>query len=104
MSIPVDVNDLARTLTDFATGYLLSTTEGQVKVVSIAPELVDGVLLVRGPGRGSCANAAANPVVTALFPPLVAPGFSLLIDGTASVDGEDLQITPTSAVLHQAAR
>lgn len=103
MSIPVDVNDLARTLADFGAGYLLTTGGGRVKAVSVAPELADGVLLVRGPGRGSCANAAANPVVTALFPPLAAPGFTLLVDGTAEVDGDDVRLRPTSAVLHKAA-
>ena len=103
MSIPVDVNDLARTLADFGAGYLLTTHDGRVKVVSVAPELADGVLLVRGPGRGSCANVAANPAVTALFPPLVAPGLTLLVDGTAEVDGDDVRVTPASAVLHRAA-
>jgi len=103
MSIPVDVSDLARTLADFGAGYLLTTGDGRVKAVSIAPELVDGVLVVRGPGRGSCANAAANPEVTALFPPLVAPGFALLVDGTAEVVGEDVRLTPASAVLHKPA-
>lgn len=103
MSIPVDVSDLARTLADFGAGYLLTTGDGRVKAVSIAPELVDGVLVAHAPGRGSCANVAANPQATALFPPLTAPGFTLLVDGTAAVDGDDVRLTPTSAVLHQAA-
>jgi hypothetical protein len=103
MSIPVDVAELGRTLADFGAGYLLSTTDGRVKAVSIRPELRDGVLVVRAPGRGSCANVAANPEVTALFPPLVAPGFTLLVDGAAEVDGEDVRVTPTSAVLHKSA-
>jgi hypothetical protein len=103
VSIPVDVADLDRTLADFGAGYLLTTSDARVKAVSIAPELADGVLVARAPGRGSCANVAANPQVTALFPPRVAPGFTLLVDGTAEVDGDDVRLTPTSAVLHKSA-
>ncbi|MDP2774269.1 MAG: pyridoxamine 5'-phosphate oxidase [Nocardioides sp.] len=103
MSIPVDVADLVRTLEDFAAGYLLSTSDGRVKAVSVAPQLADGVLVARAPGRGSCANVAANPQVTVLFPPLGTPGFTLLVDGTAVVDAADVRVTPTSAVLHKPA-
>ena len=104
MSIPVDVADLARALGDFGAGYLLSVTaEGRVKVVTIEPEVVDGTLLVTAPGRGSCANVAARPSVTALFPPLEPRGFTLLVDGAGEVDGDDVRLTPTSAVLHRPA-
>lgn len=104
MSIPVDVADLARALGDFGAGYLLSTSaDGRVKAVTIEPRVVDGALLVTGPGRGSCANVTVQPTVTALFPPLEPRGFTLLVDGTAEVVGEDLRLTPTSAVLHRPA-
>ena len=99
----MDVADLGRTLADFDAGYLLTTSDARVKAVSIAPELVDGVLVAPAPGRGTCANVAANPQVTALFPPRAAPGFTLLVDGTAEVDGDDVRLTPTSAVLHKPA-
>lgn len=104
MSIPVDVAELGATLADFGAGYLLTTSgDGRVKAVSIAPDLVHGALVVAAPGRGSCANVAANQVVTALFPPLVAPGFSLIVDGTAVVEGDGVRVTPTSAILHKPA-
>ncbi|GEP36087.1 hypothetical protein NSZ01_38550 [Nocardioides szechwanensis] len=101
MSIPVDLADLDRTLADFDAGYLLTTSDERVKAVSVAPDLVDGVLVARSPGRGSCANVAANPQATVLFPPRLALGFTLLVDGTAEVDGDDVRLTPTSAVLHK---
>ena len=103
MSIPVAVDELESALADFDAGYLLTSAEGRVKVVSAVPLLADGVLRVIGPGRGSVANAAANPVVTLLYPPRHAPGMSLLVDGTATVDGDDVVVTPTSAVLHKPA-
>jgi hypothetical protein len=105
MSIPVDVAELGRALEDFRLGYLLTVSAtGTVKAVSVAPELVDGSMLVTGPGRGSVANASANPAVTLLYPPRDEGGMTLLVDGTAAVDGDDVRVTPTGAVLHKAAR
>ncbi len=101
MSIPVAVDRLAESLADFGPGYLLTTSEGRVKVVSVAPVLADGVVHVAGPGRGSLANVRANAAVTLLYPPLDAPGMSLLVDGTAAVEGDDVLVTPTGAVLHK---
>ena len=100
MSIPVAVDRLAETLADFDAGYLLTTADGRVKAVSAAPAHADGTLRVSTPGRGSIANVSVNPVVTLLFPPRGA-GFSLLVDGTARVDGDDVVVVPESAVLHK---
>lgn len=104
MSIPVDVTQLASSLRDFGAGYLLTTRQGAVKVVSAVPVLADGLLRVTAPGRGSVANVGDEPTVTLLYPPLEAPGLTLLVDGTAVVDGDDVVVTPTSAILHQPAR
>lgn len=104
MSIPVDVADLNVALADFGAGYLLTASaEGRVKVVMVEPRVVDGVLRVSSPGRGSGANIALNELVTVLFPPLSQRGYSLLVDGTATLDGDDALVTPTSAVLHRPA-
>lgn len=102
MSILVDLADLPRTLADFDRGYLLSSKDGRVKAVSVRAEVDGGTLLVRTPGRGSVANVGANPDVTLLFPPLESPGMTLLVDGTAAAEGDDVRVTPTGAVLHKA--
>ena len=101
MSIPVDVADLPATLADFGRGYLLTSAEGRVKAVSVRAVPRDGTLLVVAPGRGSVANAGTTPSVTLLFPPPEDPGMTLLVDGTAAVEGDDVRITPTGAVLHR---
>lgn len=101
MSIVVDLADLAQTLTGFGTGFLLTTRDGGVKVVSVAPRLVDGLLVVAGPGRGSLANVADEPTVTVLWPSLRTGEPSLLVDGTATVVGDDVHVRPRSAVLHR---
>lgn len=104
MSIPVDIADLERTLTAFGSGYLLTVAAGgTVKVVTVDPVAEDGALLVRGPGRGTLANLAGNPQVTLAFPPGQAHGFTLLVDGVAASEGDDVRVRPTGAVLHRPA-
>ena len=103
MSIPVEVGDLARALDGFGAGYLLTTTGGTVKVVTVEPTVSDGVVLVEGPGKGTVANLAGNAAVTLVFPPREPRGFTLLVDGSAEVTGDDVRVTPATAVLHRPA-
>jgi hypothetical protein len=104
MSIPVDVAELGKALEDYGVGYLLTASSaGVVKAVTVEPALMDGTLAVSGPGRGSLANVGTNPAVTLLFPPIVQRGYTLLVDGTAAAEGEDVRVTPTGAVLHRPA-
>ena len=104
MSIPVDVADLARALEGFGAGYLLTTADGRVKVVTVEPTVTDGLVLVAGPGKGTLANLAENTAVTLVFPPPEPRGFTLLVDGTAEISGDDVQLVPEGAVLHRPAR
>jgi hypothetical protein len=102
MSIPVEVADLEQALADFGAGYLLTVGGARtVKVVTVEPSVQDGVVLVTGPGKGTIANLADNTHVTLVFPPPLPKGFTLLVDGTAEVAGDDLRVTPASAVLHR---
>lgn len=107
MSIQVQPDDLQRVLADFDAGYLLTVdptgSPARVKVVSVRPALVDGVLVVAGPGRGSLANARVNPAVTVVWPPRETGGMSLIVDGGAECSGDDLRVTPTGGVLHKPA-
>ncbi|MBI2244139.1 MAG: pyridoxamine 5'-phosphate oxidase family protein [Nocardioides sp.] len=103
MSIPVDLADLAATLADFDRGYLLTTTDGRVKAVSVRAVPADGVLRIAAPGGGSLANLAANPGVTLLFAPRDPGGHTLLVDGTGRAEGDDVVVTPAAAILHRAA-
>ncbi|MEJ7650658.1 MAG: hypothetical protein WKF57_16720 [Nakamurella sp.] len=104
MSIPVDVADLERALAGFGAGYLMTTSaRGTVKAVTVEPTLTGGALVVSRPGGGTLRNLSGNTAVTLLFPPVEARGFTLLVDGTGAVDGEDVRVTPTGAVLHRPA-
>ena len=106
MSIPVDLDAIPEQLARFATAYLLTTSGTGVKAVTCAPVAEGALRRVAGPGRGSLANAGTQPQVTLLWPPTEATepaGFTLLVDGTAARDGDDLVVTPTGAVLHRPA-
>lgn len=103
MSIPVDVDALDSALADFGAGYLLTVSAtGAVKAVTVEPVLEGGMLRV-GPSKGSAANLAANPTTTLIFPPAEAKGYTLIIDGTATVTDEDICVSPKAAVLHRPA-
>ena len=102
MSIPVKIESLEAVLQDFGVGYLLTVGDGRTKVVTVDANLDGGV--VRLPAsRGSAANLASNPSASLLFPPPAPRGYALLIDGTAEADGDGIDFTPESAVLHRPA-
>jgi hypothetical protein len=101
MSVLVDLADIPARLAEFDRGYLLTSMDGRVKAVSVRAVPEGSTLRIADPGRGSVANVGANPAVTLLFAPLTEPGMSLLVDGTAVADGEDVVVTPTGAVLHK---
>ncbi|GAA1476578.1 hypothetical protein GCM10009623_10240 [Nocardioides aestuarii] len=103
MSIPVEISALDDALADRGPGYLLTAgADGRVKAVTVEPTLADGVLRCQ-PSRGSAGNLAANPTATLLFPPPVARGYTLLVDGTATASDDDIVFTPATAVLHRPA-
>jgi hypothetical protein len=101
MSVVVELADLPDRLREFDRGYLLTSQSGLVKVVSVRAVPNSGGLRIAAPGRGSVANVDGNPNVTLVFPPLTDAGLTLLVDGIGAVDGDDVLVTPTSAILHK---
>jgi hypothetical protein len=86
----------------YGAGHLLTVgPDGRIKAVTVDPRCEGGDVVIPSPGRGSCANAAERDQVTVLFPPLEHHGFTLLVDGAATVEGADLRVVVTSAVLHR---
>ena len=101
----MQLDDLQRVIADFDAGYLMSVdpSTARVKVVSVRPALVDGVLVVAGPGRGSLANVRANSAVTLVWPPRESGGMSLIVDGHAECSGDVVRVSPSGGVLHKPA-
>jgi hypothetical protein len=104
MSVKVELGELAATMADFDVAYLVTVSdEFRSHVLSVWPEARDGALFIDGVGRHTQANAAAHPDVTLAFPPTAAGGYTLLVDGTATVDGSTVTIAPAKAILHRPA-
>ena len=81
MTIPVDVDQLAKVLGRFGPGYLLTLKPPQadgpaVKVHCVDPVFDDGRLLVPCEHRSAIDNAGQDPRVTIVWPPLVHHGHS----------------------------
>jgi hypothetical protein len=104
MSVKVELGELATKLADFDVAYLVTVSdEGRSHVLSVWAEPTEAGIVVEGVGRHTQENADTHPDVTLVFPPLQGGGFTLLVDGRASVDGTTVTIAPTKAILHRPA-
>ncbi|MGO8724721.1 MAG: hypothetical protein ACLQRM_18625 [Acidimicrobiales bacterium] len=74
--------------------------DGRPHAVSVRVHFEEGELILAG-GTRSRANSSTRPDVTLLWPAIEEGGFSLIVDGSARVDGEQITIRPVSAVLHR---
>jgi len=104
MSIPVAVTDLGDAMSERPYAYLLTVSgDGRPHAVAVVPVLSDGALRA-DVGRRTADNAATRPdAVSLVWPPAEAGGYSLIVDGRASVDGSIVSVVPTKAVLHRPA-
>lgn len=104
MSIPVELSDLAQAMARFRFAYLLTGTDhGAPHAIAVTPALQDGLLVIEGIGRRTGRNLQARAEVALVWPPLLAADYSLIVDGTARTEGEQIRIQPTRAVLHRPA-
>ena len=104
MSIPVAIDDLTAATGEYDWAYLLTVRDDlRPHIVAVAPAW-DGAQLVMDVGRGTALNAAARSSISLCYPPVDDGGYSLIVDGEASVDGEaTVRFSPSGAVLHRPA-
>ncbi|MCW5892977.1 MAG: pyridoxamine 5'-phosphate oxidase family protein [bacterium] len=104
MSIPVPLDDLRAAIAERgATAYLLTVSDdGSPHAVHTALAW-EGDRLVAEVGKRTAANAAARPQVSLLYPVRRGGDYSLIVDGTASVDARRVFVVARHAVLHRAA-
>jgi hypothetical protein len=104
VSIKVDVSELADRLGEYGFAYLVTVGDDRrAHLVAATPELVGDELVIAEVGRHSSANAADHPDVTLVWPPRTDGGYSLIVDGRATVAGGVVSVTPARAVLHRPA-
>jgi hypothetical protein len=90
MSIPVAIDDLAAAIEQYRWAYLLTVRDDlRAHIVAVRPAW-DGGELVMEVGRGTARNASERRAVSLCYPPTEPDGYSLIIDGDASVDGESV--------------
>ena len=104
MSIAVAIDRLGEEMARFGESAFVLTTsdDGRPHISHVTVTHEDGVLCCSVGGH-SAGNARARSRIAVLWPPHSADGFSLIVDADASVDGSELRLTPTKAVLHRPA-
>lgn len=103
MSIVVPVADLPAALEPHAWGYLVTVGGAGTAHLLAVPTRWRGDSLFAEVGAGTRANAAARPAVTMVFPPTDGHGYSLIVDGEATVTDDGVEVVPRTAVLHRPA-
>lgn len=107
MSIPVELDALEDKTNEYAYAYLLTVNDDQTpKIVAVRPVWNGGTMEIAEGGR-SARNSSERSTVTLSYPPIDPTGYTLIIDGTASVEITESTTTiafaPTGAVLHRPA-
>jgi len=103
MSIPVAIPDLEAATAEYTWAYLLTVrADLRPHIVAVTP-MWSGGSLAMDVGRGTARNAAERHAVTLCYPPVQEGGYSLIVDGDASVSDQTVRFTPTGAVLHRPA-
>lgn len=104
MSVKVDLGELGHHLAQHPFAYLLTVGDDlRAHAVAVQPTLDEGGLLMTGLGRRTSTNLAARPDVSLVWPPHEPGGYSLIVDGRATVIGETARVEPAHAVLHRPA-
>jgi hypothetical protein len=104
MSIPVALERLQAAVEERGVhAYVLTVSDDGRPHAVHSPVRWEGDSLIADVGRRSAANASARPSVSLLFSVRGDADYSLIVDGTATVEGHRLLLTPTGAVLHRPA-
>jgi hypothetical protein len=104
MSIEVAAQDLAKTVEGFSFAYLLTLGDRpRPHIGAVNATVTDGVVRVQPVGRTALRDVTGHDAVTLLWPPSDPGGYSLIVDGTAKVAANGIDVVPQRAVLHRPA-
>jgi hypothetical protein len=103
VSVPVSLDALRGELVKFGTdAYVLTVGEDGRPHAVLAHVEWDGDLLAAAIGNTTAANARGRPQVSLLWACREPGGYSLIVDGSATVGDGRLRLDPSRAVLHRA--
>lgn len=102
MSVPVEFVALAEAVSESGPRAFLVTVNEEDRPHAVAVEVTwdDGALRA-GAGSRTAANIAHRPGVALLWPTLEPGEYSLIVDGTAAIDGTQVVVQPERAVRHR---
>jgi hypothetical protein len=109
VSIEVPIDDLFDQLDRWGFCYVLTVADDlRPHLLALRPTVTGAgdhrALRFDAGGGRACRNATARPAVSLVFPPSDhSDGYSLVVDGLATVDGALIEVAPTWAVLHRPA-
>jgi hypothetical protein len=103
----VDLARLAVAIGDFSFAYLITVSDDyRVHTVTVNPVMREGILVVGPIGGRTRSNLTDRSDGTLLWPPREPGGYSLIVDGHATVthtgtETSELTIAPVRALLHR---
>ena len=109
MSIKIEPTLIGEHLAGREFVYLITNSNECSHVVALRPVLTNNIARFVNTGRTPLANVAANSSATLTWPPCDSTQthehakYSLVADGVATVDGDELLVTITNAVFHRPA-
>ncbi|WP_420626464.1 pyridoxamine 5'-phosphate oxidase family protein [Candidatus Poriferisodalis sp.] len=108
MSIPVELADIGNQMERFGiAAYVLTVRDDATPHIAHLAMRLDGDVLRCGASRSAAANVADRPNISVLWPPYEPGGYSMIVDAVArtieGTDGLELELRPSSGVLHRPA-
>jgi hypothetical protein len=104
VSVPVALDRLRDEVARYGPHPFILTVSGDGRPHAVSATVAwDGDDLIGGCGRSTASNAGARPEISMLWPPVEAGGYSLIVDGVAAVDDQQIRLRPAKAVLHRSA-
>jgi hypothetical protein len=104
VSVPVALDRLRDEVARYGEHPFILTVSESGRPHAVAATMAwDGDDLIGGCGRSTAANATARPDISLLWPPIEPGGYSLIVDGTAKVEDQQVRLCPERAVLHRSA-
>ena len=102
MSKPVDMQVLAKTVADYGFAYLITIADGdRIHISAVRPTFEGESLFVPEPSSRVRANMGQRPKVSLVWPPREPDGYSLIVDGVSQLEGDNLRVVPSRAILHR---